>query len=183
MPTKSGSIYLEFISSTLETPRLGFDWYATYQNPSVLLPELAIHRHPDEALSDSSSLRALLGRGLARETMSQQTSENIMRLVRRSERLMFVTENMRCCAGPPLPDTLKLLAPLANLEELSLSGNELGGAITADVVVLTKLKKLDLYLMGLDGKLLSIPSKRLNGSCDFQFGVRVQASCPSRLFA
>ena len=56
---------------------------------------------------------------------------------------MFATENMRCCAGPPLPETLKLLAPLANLEELSLGGNELGGAITADVAVLTKLKKLD----------------------------------------
>ena len=53
----------------------------------------------------------------------------------RSERLMFATENMRCCAGPPLPEALKLLAPLANIEELFLGGNELGGAITADVAV------------------------------------------------
>ena len=64
---------------------------------------------------------------------------------------MFATENMRCCAGPPLPETLQLLARLANLEVLSLGGNALGGTITADVEVFTKLKKLDLHGMGLDG--------------------------------
>ena len=69
---------------------------------------------------------------------------------------------MLCCAGPPLPEALKLLAPLANLEELSLGGNALGGTITADVEVFTKLKKLDLRGMGFDGKRLSIRSERLN---------------------
>ena len=71
---------------------------------------------------------------------------------------------MLCCAGPPLPEALKLLAPLANLEELSLGGNALGGTITVDMEVFTKLKKLDLHGMSLDGKRLSIRSERLNGS-------------------
>ena len=74
---------------------------------------------------------------------------------------VFATENVLCCAGPPLPEALKLLAPLANLEELSLGGNALGGTITADVEVFTKLKKLDLHRMSLDGKRLSIRSERL----------------------
>ena len=71
---------------------------------------------------------------------------------------------MLCCTGPPLPETLKLLAPLANLEELSLTGNELGGTITADVIVLANLKELNLASMGLDGKSLSTRSERFNGS-------------------
>ena len=69
---------------------------------------------------------------------------------------------MRCCAGPPLHEALKLLAPLANIEELSLGGNMLGGKITADVAVFTKLNTLYLDDMGLDGK---IGSTRSTTSC------------------
>ena len=64
--------------------------------------------------------------------------------------------------GPPLPETLKLLAPLANLEELSLSGSKLGGTITAHVIVFTNLKELNLAAMGLDGKPLSTRTECLN---------------------
>ena len=83
---------------------------------------------------------------------------------------------MLCCTGPPLPETLKLLAPLANLEELSLGGNKLGGAITSDVAVFTELKKLKLYSMELDGKIGSTRTER--------FGILLtfhcfwQANCP-----
>ena len=80
----------------------------------------------------------------------------------RSERLMLATENTRYCAGPPLPEALKLLAPLANLEELFLGGNLLGGTIAADVQVFKKLKKLGLGYMDLDGKLLSTRSERFH---------------------
>ena len=69
---------------------------------------------------------------------------------------------MLCCTGPPLPETLKLLAPLANLEVLSLGGNKLGGAITVDVIGFTNLKKLVLSTMGLGGKPLRIRTERLN---------------------
>ena len=79
---------------------------------------------------------------------------------------VFATERMLCCAGPPLPETLKLLAPLTNLEELSLSDNELGGTITTDVVAFTNLKELNLSFMGLDGKLLST---RLSVLCFLRF--------------
>ena len=42
---------------------------------------------------------------------------------------------------------LQTLEPLASsLEVLNLSGNELGGAITANVAVFKKLKKLDLSI-------------------------------------
>ena len=82
----------------------------------------------------------------------------------RAERLMFATENMRCCAGPPLPETLQLLARLANLEVLSLGGHKLGRAIPADVAVFTDLKELGLSNMGLGGKLLSTRSERFSGS-------------------
>ena len=75
---------------------------------------------------------------------------------------VFATENVLCCAGPPLPGALKLLAPLANLEELSLGGNALGGTITADVAVFKKLKKLDLSSMILGGKPLSIHIERFD---------------------
>ena len=57
------------------------------------------------------------------------------------------------CAGPPLPETLRLLAPLAsNLEILSLGGNKLGGTITDDITQFTKLTKVSLHNMGLEGK-------------------------------
>ena len=60
--------------------------------------------------------------------------------------------------------------PFTELEELDLGGNKLGGTITADVAIFTKLKKLQLKAMGLDGKtcmsqhtcvvrLLSFPSR------------------------
>ena len=57
------------------------------------------------------------------------------------------------CAGPPLPETLRLLTPLASkLEKLSLSGNKLGGTITTDIAAFTKLTMLELSWMGLEGK-------------------------------
>ena len=56
------------------------------------------------------------------------------------------------CAGPPLPETLRLLAPLAsNLEILSLGGNKLGGTITEDITAFTRLTVLRLWGMGLEG--------------------------------
>ena len=61
------------------------------------------------------------------------------------------------CAGPPLPETLRLLAPLAsNLEMLSLGGNKLGGTITDDIAVFTKLTSLQLPGMGLEGESLCL---------------------------
>ena len=57
------------------------------------------------------------------------------------------------CAGPPLPETLRLLAPLAsNLEKLSLGYNKLGGTITDDISAFTKLTWLLLTGMGLEGE-------------------------------
>ena len=45
-----------------------------------------------------------------------------------------------------------MLLPLApTLKTLVLSGNKLGGTITDDIATFTKLKKLSLYRMGLDG--------------------------------
>ena len=64
------------------------------------------------------------------------------------------TTSLTCesCAGPPLPETLRLLTPLAsNLEKLDLSNNELGGAITEDIAAFTKLTDLRLARMGLEG--------------------------------
>ena len=56
------------------------------------------------------------------------------------------------CAGPPLPDTLRLLAPLAlTLEKLDLGGNKLGGIITDDIAAFTKLTELRLFGMNLEG--------------------------------
>ena len=69
---------------------------------------------------------------------------------------------MCCRAGPPLHETIKLLSPLANLEELGLGGNKLGGAITADVAAFKMLKKLGLSNMRLDGKLLSTRTERFD---------------------
>ena len=55
-------------------------------------------------------------------------------------------------AGPPLPETLRLLEPLAsNLEILSLGDNKLGGTTTDDIAVFTKLTTLSIYAMGLEG--------------------------------
>ena len=66
---------------------------------------------------------------------------------------------------------LPRLTPLASsLEVLDLSGNKIGGTITDGIAVFSKLKKLDMSKMGLDGKPLSIQSERLNGSyslCNF----------------
>merc|ERR1719231_68620 len=54
--------------------------------------------------------------------------------------------------GPPLPATLRLLAPLApTLEVLRLDHNELGGAITDDIAAFTNLTALLLEEMGLEG--------------------------------
>jgi len=55
-------------------------------------------------------------------------------------------------AGPPLPEALQLLAPLApNLENLNLGYNKLGGTITEHIAVFTKLTVLTLWGMGLSG--------------------------------
>ena len=56
-------------------------------------------------------------------------------------------------AGPPLHETIKLLSPLTNLEELDLSFNKSGGAITADLAVFSNLEELGLANMNLDGKI------------------------------
>ena len=54
--------------------------------------------------------------------------------------------------GPSLPETLRLLAPLAStLEQLNLSENKLGGTITPDIAAFTKLTVLGLSSMGLEG--------------------------------
>ena len=84
----------------------------------------------------------------------------------------MVTTNLklRCCvAGPPLHETIKLLAPLTNLENLGLGGNKLGGTITADVASFTKLESLGLNCMGLDGKPLEpvLPRYSHAGSIKF----------------
>ena len=75
------------------------------------------------------------------------------------------------CAGPPLPDTLRLLAPLAlTLEELYLGGNKLGGTITDNIAAFTKLTGLYLADMGLEGVCLynqvNTTSLRCNGAQD-----------------
>ena len=62
-------------------------------------------------------------------------------------------------SGPPVLETIKLLSPLTHLEELELTSNKLVGTITTDVVIVTKLKKLGLANMRLDGKLLSTRSE------------------------
>ena len=55
--------------------------------------------------------------------------------------------------GPPLPETLRLLSPLApTLEKLNLGGNKLGGTITDDITAFTKLTELGLAKMGLEGE-------------------------------
>ena len=55
-------------------------------------------------------------------------------------------------AGPSLPETLQLLAPLAStLEVLVLGNNMLGGIITTDIAAFSKLTGLVLYDMGLQG--------------------------------
>ena len=65
------------------------------------------------------------------------------------------------CAGPPLPETLRLLAPLAsNLEKLDLSRNKLHSVtediaaftkLTEDIAAFTKLTELQLVDIGLEG--------------------------------
>ena len=66
----------------------------------------------------------------------------------------------------PLHESIKLLSPLTNLEELCLSDNKLGGTITSDVAVFTKLKKLKLHSMELDGKIGSTRSERFTFRVD-----------------
>ena len=64
-------------------------------------------------------------------------------------------------AGPPLPETLRLLAPLApTLEKLDLGDNKLGGTITGDITAFTKLTELTLWGMGLEGAVLPITPRR-----------------------
>ena len=65
--------------------------------------------------------------------------------------------------------------PLTNLEELSLGGNTLGGTITSDVAVFTKLKKLELYRIELDGKIGSTRTERLR----VLLTLFRQGNCPS----
>ena len=54
--------------------------------------------------------------------------------------------------GPPLDETIKLLAPLAaTLVSLNLDNNDLGGTITSDMAVFTNLTFLSLEFMELSG--------------------------------
>ena len=63
-----------------------------------------------------------------------------------------ILETRTARTGPPLPETLRLLAPLApTLKKLGLGGNKLGGTITDDIAAFTKLTELNLYDMGLEG--------------------------------
>ena len=63
--------------------------------------------------------------------------------------------------GPSLPETLQLLAPLAStLEQLNLGGNELGGTVTPDIAMFTKLTELSLCFMGLEGASLGLQAYR-----------------------
>ena len=61
--------------------------------------------------------------------------------------------NDRAHTGPPLNETLKLLAPLApTLEKLDLSHNpDIGGTIAVEITMFTKLTSLRLYNMSLQG--------------------------------
>ena len=61
--------------------------------------------------------------------------------------------NDRAHTGPPLNETLKLLAPLApTLEKLDLSHNYgIGGTIAGDIAMYTKLTTLGLAGMSLQG--------------------------------
>ena len=74
----------------------------------------------------------------------------------RTERLCTLLTFFVVATGPPLHGSIKLLSPLTSLEELNLSYNNMDGTITSDVAVFTKLKKLKLWSMGLDGKIGSI---------------------------
>ena len=66
--------------------------------------------------------------------------------------LSLEVETRTARTGPPLPETLRLLAPLAStLEKLDLSLNKLGGTITDDIAAFTKLNELGLHDMGLEG--------------------------------
>ena len=58
-------------------------------------------------------------------------------------------------AGVPLHEVLRRLAKggASNLEVFDLSANELGGTISSDIEMFTKLKTLKLSMMGLDGKI------------------------------
>ena len=68
---------------------------------------------------------------------------------------MEIFEKRNARAGPPLPEALRLLSPLApNLEKLGLGDNNLGGTITADIAAFTKLTELMLFKMGLGGSCL-----------------------------
>ena len=56
-------------------------------------------------------------------------------------------------AGPPLPETLRLLSPLATtLEKLDLTCNNIGGTITSDITAFTKLSELRLAARRLEGE-------------------------------
>ena len=66
----------------------------------------------------------------------------------------------------PLHEVLRRLAKggASNLEVLNLEGNELGGTVTSDIEIFTKLKTLDLSTMGLDGKICR-PSTHVLSVC------------------
>ena len=54
--------------------------------------------------------------------------------------------------GPSLPETLRLLAPLtSSVETLRIGGNRMGGAITPEITLFTKLTHLELHEMDLEG--------------------------------
>ena len=59
-----------------------------------------------------------------------------------------------------MQEMLSRLAPLASsLEVLDLGGKRLGGTITSDIAVFTKLKKLDLSNMDLEGRRSAWPCR------------------------
>ena len=87
--------------------------------------------------------------------------------------------------GPPLPETLHILAALApTLKELNLNRNLLGGTISAEIMNFTKLTDLNLRETGLEGpplhetlRMLKPLAPTLEGLCldDNDLGGRISA--------
>ena len=76
---------------------------------------------------------------------------------------------------------MRLLAPLTStLEQLNLGGNKLGGTVTPDIAAFTKLTRLALNGMGLEGASLGLPRHTCSEAIDFTNFVDFAQAC-SRL--
>ena len=87
-----------------------------------------------------------------------------------------------CCAwssiGVPLHEVLRRLAKggASNLEVLARSGHKLGGTLTSDIAIFTKLKKLNLDGMGLGGEIFR--TQHTCVVCLLTFSLVLQENCP-----